>query len=321
MKKIIGIYAVLILVSTFATGCSSVLSEDSQAPQITGVVTDLPVLKNSTIELTLEYVEMVENSGEKIQLIVDSGDNYGVSETTVIPDQDFVGDLKVPVYLKAKGGSVSETDTIIVSVVSKIDIQPLLPNSEWHYEDMYPQQDSVGTSHLSVSQMYTGTQIQSSNPVYELQWMNFDSVDFSYLFEASDSGLVQWGGFSEFDTLVSKGVKLQYPTSTDEAWAFSPIDFNVNHERFAINSNISVIKTKAEEVYLKVSAGIFKTVHYQYSYTHTTEATTMYPQGVTDRVFVNLYYAPGVGFIANHTYFGTDLILKKELTHYSVEEL
>lgn len=104
--------------NTFSKDFVLSVSPINDAPVITNLTSNLFVIENSSIELALQdlIVEDVDNLyPDDFELTSFSGSNYIVSENLITPDENFVGNLIVPVTV-FDGGINSEVFNVIISV-------------------------------------------------------------------------------------------------------------------------------------------------------------------------------------------------------------
>ncbi len=95
-------------------------------PEITGQET-LTTAEDNPITLSINDLIIVEpgKAPADISLIIQTGSNYSVSNTTVIPDENFNGTLTVPVKISADGKE-SNTYNLEISVTSLNDIPEII---------------------------------------------------------------------------------------------------------------------------------------------------------------------------------------------------
>lgn len=333
------VYTPLLLGVLLMSGCSELLDLIGNAPVITQVVTDLSIVKNEKVTLTMEFIEAYDANGDPMELLVHEGSNYTLLGTEVSPTLDFIGDLLVPVQVVDTTGKFSQIDTIIISVLPDIhEIQPLFTGATWTYSDTFHTIDSVATSHLEVTGLYGEVVPGISTEIYRMEWRNLDSLQLQYLYTSTAGGLIRVGALSPKSSYMVPQTKLQYPSITGSSWAFSPLRYKIGAGKFFADTDISEMRCTAEEVYVTVPAGLFKCVEYEYSFPYTPsfrsstieqinlpEGTLFLKEGnsrsdIGDIVTVKLYYAAGVGYVQNKTFYKGQLVTRKVLTDYTVVE-
>lgn len=334
--KVMMFFSLLLLL---CSGCSELLDLIGNAPVIARVVTDLSIVKNEKITLTMEYIEAYDANGDPMELVVLDGINYSLIGAQVTPLLDFVGDLKVPVQVMDTTGKYSEVDTIIISVLPDIiEIQPLFIGATWSYVDTFFTIDSVATSHLEVTGLYTDPVDFISSEIYSLQWRNLDSLQIQYLYTSTPTGLVRVGGVSPSDSYLVPQTKLKYPSIAGTSWAFSPLRYKEEAGRFFVDDAVSEMRCTKESVYVTVPAGLFKCIEYEYSFLYIPSKRSLgierliLPEGevvfkrsgcrsiADNMVTVKLYYAAGVGYVQEKVYYNGQVVSKKDLTQYTVVE-
>jgi hypothetical protein len=93
-------------------------------PEILSVVDTLSTLKNTPIELILDYFTVNDpdnNYPDDFEIIILDGNNYTFQDATVIPANEFLGDLSVNIQL-SDGNDVSETSVVKINVFNLVGI-------------------------------------------------------------------------------------------------------------------------------------------------------------------------------------------------------
>ncbi len=329
----------LVLLILILTGCSSLMETTEEVPILEKAVADISVLVNDSIPLTMEYVEAYDANGDNMTLLVHAGDNYTVIGNVVIPVPNFIGDLYVPIQVKDETGRLSRIGTLTVSVLPELlEIQPLFLNAEWHYNDTFHTIDSFTTSRLHVTQQYTGSVTGVDEDIFIMQWSNADSLGLKFLQSNSSEGLHEIGTIAPNDTLVAQELKLKSPAVEGDTWAYSQYLYNVDIKGFVKAKGVDSMSCTSPLVYVEVPAGIFPCTEYEYSFPYTPQTTrsagqsTPLPEGIIlppmsvtradaeHIITVKLYYSTGVGYVQNMTYLDGQLVTRKVLTDYIVEE-
>jgi hypothetical protein len=159
----------------------------NDAPVIDGQVT-LSLESDESLTLTLDDLSVTDPDSsypDDFTLSVDSGTNYSLEgSATIVPDEDFDGDLSVPVSVN-DGAADSDTYTLLISVtyvnhapVANDDTETLSQDSEATLIDVLSNDTDSDDDTLSISNItYTG----SSN-------VSISSDQISYEPEAGLSG-------------------------------------------------------------------------------------------------------------------------------------
>ncbi len=327
----------LLLCVLLLNACTGVINSEEEAPILTRTVTDLSVLKNQQVELTMEYVDAYDINGDDMTLIVSSGENYTLSGTTVIPDNNFVGDLHVPVQVKDNTGKLSNRRIIIISVLPDLrEIQPLYVGAEWIFADTFFTIDSATTSRLEITEEFNTAVPGIIGESYVMRWRNADSLNLNFIYHSSDSGSIRVGGNSPSDTMSALGMKLKYPVNEGDSWSFSPMEYNIDNSNFFLDTDVTEMRCNDTCIYVTVPAGTFKCIEYEYSLPYTSTGSrsaesVILPdgnsvtiprssRGAEYTITVKLYYALGVGYVQNLTYVGDTLVIRKALIDYTVVE-
>ena len=93
-------------------------------PEILSVVDTLSTLKNTPIELILDYFTVNDpdnNYPDDFEIIILDGNNYTFQDATVIPANEFLGDLSINIQL-SDGNDVSETTVLNINVFNIVGI-------------------------------------------------------------------------------------------------------------------------------------------------------------------------------------------------------
>ena len=95
-------------------------------------VNDAPVLssvtnqtteENTPITISISMVTASDVDGDNLSIVGLTGSNYSVTDSTVTPDTDFVGDLTVPVYITDQAENSDTLDmTITVSAINNAPV-------------------------------------------------------------------------------------------------------------------------------------------------------------------------------------------------------
>lgn len=314
MKFNITIIAVILIL----TSCSGLLNMDARPPVIVKTVPAFTIGMNDSLALNMRMVEAYDINEDAMSLVVLDGLNYSVAGLVVIPDSGFTGELSVEIKVKDETGLLSESGSILVTVLADSpSIQPLVVGSEWIFTDTFYTIDSVASSRLSVTGTYSGSVPGITGDIAELQWSNADSLNLTYRYHNSDSGAIRVGAESPTHSQEQPQLKLKYPVSAGETWEFSPLEYDTTAKRFFLDSRVTEMTCRDSSVYVTVPAGIFECVAYEYSYGYVPFGSST-PSG--DTVTVILYYSVGVGYVQNETFLNTTLVTKKVLVDFHIEE-
>ena len=320
MIKLINLLLVASILFSFSA-CSQIISGDAEAPVLERAVTDISVPKNGTITLTLEHVEAYDNNGDLLQILVFDGDNYSVSGSTVIPDSGFIGDLYVNVQV-TDGVLFSRTLVVIISVVTTVEMFPLLEGAWWQYQDSIPGNDTVITSRLEVNGSVDTLIDDKSTKLFSVSWSDLDEHGVEYFMSTGDSGTIFHGGISPTDTLVNPQQLYYYPVKLGASWDYKPLKYNVSDKVFFQGSSSKIVCTDTS-TYVTVPAGVFRSVELTLNYKVKNNPETAGSNAVEgDSILVTekLYYSAGVGYVKNITLLGEKVVWLKELTSYNVIE-
>lgn len=93
----------------------NVAQKENQPPVITGQ-NEVRTLEDVQREIKPADLVINDPDDEEFTVIVEDGENYSVNGATVIPDEDFSGELSVPVTVTDAAGNTSEPYTITVTV-------------------------------------------------------------------------------------------------------------------------------------------------------------------------------------------------------------
>ncbi len=317
----------LILAGSFL-GCSS---GGNTPPVLLDVIEDLSVLKNDSVEVDLSHVSAYDEDGDAFSIVLHDGDNYVIVGTTVIPDSGFIGDLFVPLHL-TDDIDVSNSDTMIVSVVNVIVVQPVYDSSWWKYNDSIPLDDTVLTSQLMLNDSAISIALDSLTTVsaYRLNWSNLAEYEIDYLIGNDSMGQYQYGIQTPFDTIIKPQLQHMYPCSLNASWPFTLIKYNVS-DNLLFEDTTVIITCTDTAAYITVPAGTFKCFEYTFNYElpesrifkKSIVITPMSSREVRDAgtITEKIYYSDGVGYVQNMSFNGSTLIYKKVLVDYYVEEV
>lgn len=330
MRKIVLAVVSYVMLFLLLVGCSNDVA--NRAPVLLGVEEDISILQDSSHSVTLTQVRGFDEDGEEFSIVLNPGENYTVEGTVITPITGFIGDLYVPVQLY-DSKVLSNTDTMIISVVLNISIQPLYTRSRWHYIDSFPELGTDTTSELHVSPNTVTLELDELTTVtaYELYWKNLEEDEDVRLLVGNEAlGQYEYQYIGPYDSsVVYRQLRCMYPCSLNTSWPFTLYKYNVTDGKVYEDSTVSIscIDTAA---YIEVPAGIFKCYVYTFSHTISEKqeedkvrrinpllSSYRNEVGIITETF---YYSPGVGYIQYLRYNGTTLILKKVLSEYYVEE-
>ena len=323
------------------TGCSELLNVKNHAPVLSNAIAAISVAKNGSVEIELKHVEAYDANGDVMTLEVLDSENktYTRVGNVVSPLRDFVGTIWVLIRVTDSNGASSAVKKIAVNVFdvekgSEKQILPLTIGLKWDYLDSFHTLNKVDTSSLTVKSLYTGTVTGVKGPIFRLRWSGLsgikgtnDTVD--YLFSNSDSGLIQVGGASS--TVVydySPMLFARYPVSAKSSWKYQNLEYNTEMQRFFLDTTMNSISCVIPETVVRVPAGVFLCVHYQYEtkYLINKSEKRLISVPVSNRadtlvtLNVNLYYCPGVGYVKNETFIGATKVFTKVLNKNPFEE-
>ncbi len=149
---------------------------------------------------------------------------------------------------------------------------------------------------------------------------------------------MQLGAISPYDTVITPQLKLKSPVLAGDTWAYSPYQYNGTIKEFVQSSSIDSMSCVDTLIYVEVPAGIFPCVEYEYSYPYTAKTRSAdinsdlelnglwIPELTNTRaeatgvITVKLHYSRGVGYVQGITYFNGQIVTRKVLTNYTVEE-
>lgn len=349
MRKLYSKWIALIFVVLFLTfnGCAGLLEGDKDAPHILSIVSSVTISKNTSLAVTLEYMEVFDLNGDALSLIVHAGENYTVEGPVILPLLEYVGDLKVPVQLLDSTGLYSAVDTLCVTV-SEEDIIPILPlehGALWDYSDSFFVVDSVSTSTLLCQKQLPFGKIDPSSNLFTLTWERGNIQSVSYLYENRPLGLYQVGAISAVDTLIIEReamgpfignektgqYKFRYPALPTEEWEYFPIQVKETSGFLYQNSLPVKMKVISDNVFVTVPAGVYECMQYEYSYERaqsrkdiSNEECGLFSQlggqirNTESTIRVVLYYSPGIGCVQSETHAGNRLVVKKVLRSYKL---
>ncbi len=81
---------------------------------------DIPAIeKNNSLEVTLDMMDAFDNDDDNLTIILGIGDNYTVSGTTIIPADDYIGRITVPVAV-TDGIDTSDVINATISIFVQI---------------------------------------------------------------------------------------------------------------------------------------------------------------------------------------------------------
>lgn len=328
-KFLFGVLTVCLLI--VLGGCADLLNKKNGAPHILKVVSSVFIGKNSSVTLSLEFMEAYDMDGDPVSLIVYEGEHYTLLGSEVTPLLNYVGELKVPIQLQDSTGLYSPVDTLIINVTEEeiVSILPLRHGTLWDYTDTFFVLDSVGSSTLLCQRCTLPDSIETIANLYSLSWERSSGPVISYLYENRPLGLYQVGALSAVDTLLSGQYKLRYPALIDESWEYRPIQAKVKSGFLYQDSSAVDIYVVSDLTYVAVPAGVFQCTQYEYRYTRTGQLErNSIPEDIHvsdfrstacrngEIVRVVLSYAPGIGCVQSETYIDDNLIVKKSLRSY-----
>lgn len=317
-------FAAMIVVSSCATKLTGVV--DNRAPILVKTITDVSTKVNTPITITLRHVEANDQDGDKMSLVLGSGTNYTVLGTTVTPATGFIGDLFVPVTI-SDGKLQSQSKILIVSVVSSVELLPLITGSWWEYRDSVLANDSVFTSRLTATWSRDSIIDSKTVRIFNLEWTNLADLKIKYESYTDVLGTTLLGGTSPSDTLVNPQRLYRYPIKLGDSWKYQTLNYNVTDTAFYMGDSATITCTDTLQ-YVTVPAGIFEcvemTLTYKASNSRSISGVTVLPMGIRTRatgtLVEKLYYSPGVGYVKNVTTMNGSPVWVKELTNYHVEE-
>jgi len=310
------------------SGC--VRDNISSPPVFVDVVEDVSITVNDSLVLSIKYVEGYDSDGDEITLFIGTGENYSISGTTIVPDSNFIGDIFLPLQLIDKDGS-SNIVTMIISVVEEVVIMPLYAGSWWSYDDSVPDSDTVLTSRLEITNNDLNFIIDSvtGETALSLTWSNLAEYGINYLVGNEMDGLYQYGVYNNDHTVLKTQLWHMYPCEINSSWQFAEIKYNITDTLFYENVDVPMVCTDTL-VYIKVPAGTFPC--YEYTYTHNSLVEKVVNPGIdvnmlgtrsraTGGVFTKkIYFSEGVGYVQLLTLSGDQVLWKKVLTEYYVED-
>lgn len=320
-------YLIVLLIILFLVSCSDETA--NKAPVLLDVVEDISIHQDSSHIVTLTQVRGYDEDGEEFSIILNEGENYTASGTVITPITGYIGDLHIPVQLY-DGKAFSNMDTMIVSVVQKIKIQPLYTDGRWSYTDSMLLADSVYTTELFVNPVPVEIELDPFTTVthYGLQWKDADD-DVLWLVGNDSTGQYLYGLASPYDTVYNPQLQHMYPCTLNTSWEFTLYEYVVTDDFITEDTTVTYTCTDTA-AYITVPAGTFKCYEYTYSYVQSNPAKAsntrrIAPLFSTHRndvgiVTEKIYYSPGVGLIQNLKYNGIILEFKKVLSDYYVEE-
>jgi len=95
----------------------------NDAPVLSSV-TDQAIDEDSIIILDMSMVTAYDIDGESLNIVILTGNNYSVTDSTVTPDADYIGDLTIPVCVTDQ---VANSDTLDMTItVNPINDAPVL---------------------------------------------------------------------------------------------------------------------------------------------------------------------------------------------------
>lgn len=316
------------LLLLFLSSC--VKNAENSAPLLIDVVEDISIEVNSSLTVTYEEIEGYDVDGDPLTITLQPGENYTISDVTITPAANFIGDLFVPVQLN-DGEKLSNSDTLIVSVVNEVVLMPLYQGSWWEYRDSLYGEDSATISRLVLAESTTTIAIADSTvDAHILQWENLLDYGVEFLVGNEANGFYQYGARTEDTTILNPQIQHIYPHVLDSSWAFVQIQYNITDKQLYEAEPITFTCTDTV-VYVTVPAGTFRCVEYTYSYFVETrgsleknQAFTLFSgphySGKRAVITEKLYFADGVGYVKNVAYNGDVLVDSKVLTSYHVEE-
>lgn len=323
MKKvIISIWIPLLFLLQSCVTDLDLDADGNVPPVLIKALSDIAILMNDSLNLTLKYVEAFDKDGDDLTIVAQTGENYILKGTTIIPDKDYIGDLFIKVQV-FDGKNYSKEVTLIVSVVSTIELFPLIENSWWKYKDSIPASD---TSLQSMIEVLGKEKLPVGNDTIEmsrLSWVNLNQTPFEYLMYSSDSGTVLYAGRSATDTMIVSQLLYFYPAAVGKSWYYKSLKYNITDGKFFLGDSATLSCTDTI-VYIQVAAGIFECVEMSLKYTTEIDESisssgVKLPSG-TYSITEMLYYSPGVGYVKNETIVDGITVWIKELIDYHVEQ-
>lgn len=320
---------ITLVLSVLYVGCSN--DHVNIPPILLDTVEDVSIVKDSSLTLTLLYISGYDEDGDDFTLVLNDGDNYSLAGTTIYPNSGFIGDLFVPVQI-SDSKDLSNVDTMIISVVNTIQIQPVYDSSWWNYNDSIPVDDTVLISKLVLNDSAINLALDSVDTVsvFRLNWSNLAEHEIDYLVGNDSSGQLQYGVQTPYDTIIKPQLQHMYPCSLNSTWPFTLIKYNVSDNLLFEDTTVTMTCTDTA-VYVTVPAGTFKCFEYTFYYdlpeSRSSKSdiviTPMNSRaaGEVGTITEKIYYSDGVGYVQNITMNGTTVIWKKVLTDYYVEEV
>lgn len=327
IRTLLFIISIITFISLF--GCAD--SGSNFPPILVDVLKDMSVIKNGNVTVTMLHVSGYDEDGDELSLVVSEGESYTLVGATIFPDSEFVGDLFIPIQL-SDSRLLSNIDTMIISVVSEIVVQPDYDGSWWQYDDSVPTDDTVLSSRLILSDTSMNVTIDSTTTVLakKLYWSNLSEYGINYLVGNDSLGQYQYGVQTPYDTLIKSQLQHMYPCTLNSSWPFTLIKYNVTDNLLFEDTTVTMTCTDTA-VYVKVPAGTFKCIEYSFlydlpeqrSFKNDIIITPLSTRAMGDEgtITEKIYYSEGVGYVQNITLNGNSVIWKKVLTDYYVEEI
>ncbi len=305
MKTLIKLFCIGAL--ALVVGCSDDLTdtEGNRAPVLEKTLTDISVAVNDSIAITLKHVQAYDSDGDVMQVLIQTGANYTLTGTMVVPDSGFIGDLYVPVKLY-DGEAYSAQKLLTVSVVSTVELYPLIDSSWWEYRDSVPANDSIFETRMEAKYLRDTLLNDHTEKIFGLTWSNLDEYNVTYEAITGIEGMILLGGMSPSDTLILPQLLYRYPLLKGDSWGYQNLKYNATDSLFYLDEQATLTCTDTA-VYVDVPAGIFECIEMSATYAGSP---------MVDK----FYYSPGVGNVKNVTLVGNRIVWLKELTAYHVEE-
>jgi hypothetical protein len=327
-RKITATVAMSALVALFSNSCTTQLGDmfENRAPVLVKTIADVSTKVNIPITITLRHVEAYDEDGDAMSVVLGSAANYTVTGTTVTPALDYIGDLYVPVTI-TDGVLSSQQKVLIVSVVSSIELFPLITGSWWEYRDSVPANDSVFVSRMEATYLRDTLVAAVSKKIIALQWTNLAEYGVIYEAYTDANGMVLLGGKSPSDTIYNPQLLYRYPIQKGDSWSYTTLNYNATDSVFYLAETATLTCTDTL-AYVTVPAGIFECIEMTLTYaaagSSKSLALSVSTTGIQKRsagtVVEKLYYSPGVGYVKNITTVNGSVVWLKELTGYFVEE-
>lgn len=321
MKYLIILFASL-MISTFSS-CSTTVTNDQTAPVLDIAITDLSIRRDSTLKLTLEYVEAYDTNGDNLTLIVHEAENYTVEGTSITPTLGFIGDLFVPVQV-SDGDLLSDTKIIIISVVSVVELFPFLDGAWWKYRDSVYNSDTVAYSEMSLGNSEDKVVDGEYLTIYNVTWSHLAEYNIVYHMSSNNEGTILHGAISPWSEINDPQQLYHYPLTQNESWEYRTLQYNISTGEFIQGEANDIVCTDTS-IYVTVPAGTFKafelTLKYTLDNSESITSTGIVSSGADNvNVTEKLYYSVGVGYIKNITMFEDEVVWVKELMDYNVIE-